>query len=58
MALYNWIEDVVKRSELNIPNKNYHEIYDWLDDHNISRDAAINLLNEVEIAMQFQEDED
>lgn len=59
MALYDWIEDAVARSKLNLPNKNYHEIYDWLNSHNISRDTAINLMQEVEIAIQVnREDED
>lgn len=59
MALYDWIEDAVRREELNLPNKSYHKIYDWLESHNISRDAAINLMHEVEIAIQVnREDED
>ena len=59
MALYDWIEDAVRREELNLPVKGYHEIYDWLNSHNISRDAAINLMREVEISMQVnREDED
>lgn len=59
MALYDWIEDAVRREELNLPVKSYHEIYDWLEGHNISRDAAINLMHEVEIAIQVnREDED
>lgn len=59
MALYDWIEDAVARSKLNLPNKSYHEIYDWLNSHNIGRDAAINLMREVEISMQVnREDED
>lgn len=59
MALYDWIEDAIKRCELNIPAKGYHEIYNWLDSHNISRDTAINLMHEVEIAIQVnREDED
>ena len=58
MALYDWIEDAVKRSELNLPAKSYHEIYDWLDSHNINRDTAINLMHEVEIAMQINEEDE
>lgn len=59
MALYDWIEDAVARRKLNIPFKNSHEIYDWLNSHNINRDAAINLIHEVELAMQInREDED
>lgn len=75
MALYHLLEDAAARSKLNLPNKSYrqlltrqaivypfgilNEIYDWLDSHNISRDAAINLMREVEIAMQInREDED
>lgn len=59
MALYDWIEDAVRREELNLPVKGCHEIYDWLNSHNISRDAAINLMHEVEIAIQVnREDED
>lgn len=59
MALYDWIEDAVRREKLNLPFKSYHEIYDWLDSHNISRDAAINLMHEVELAIQInREDKD
>lgn len=59
MTLYHLLEDAAARSKLNLPNKSYHEIYDWLDSHNISRDAAINLMHEVELAMQInREDED
>lgn len=59
MGLYHLLEDAAARSKLNLPNKSYHEIYDWLDSHNISRDTAINLMQDVELAMQInREDED
>lgn len=57
MALYDWIEDAVRREELNLPVKGYYEIYDWLNSHNISRDAAINLIHEVELAMQINRED-
>lgn len=59
MGLYHLLEDAAARSKLNLPNKSYHEIYDWLDSHNISRDTAINFMQEVEMAIQVnREDED
>lgn len=59
LAYIAYWEDAAARSKLNIPNKSYHEIYDWLESHNISRDAAINLMHDVEIAIQVnREDED
>lgn len=59
MGLYHLLEDAAARSKLNLPNKSYHEIYDWLESHNINRDTAINFMQEIEMAMQVnREDED
>lgn len=59
MGLYHLLEDAAARSKLNLPNKSYHEIYDWLESHNINRDTAINFMQDIEMAMQVnREDED
>lgn len=59
MGLYHLLEDAAARSKLNLPNKSYHEIYDWLESHNINRDTAINFMQEIEMAMQVnRKDED